>query len=84
MSHLLQRALIEFDALPAWNVPAIESVMSAIAAELERKPREIARPFYIAITGSPTSIPLYDSMELLGRDMVRERLRNALQALEAA
>jgi glutamyl-tRNA synthetase len=33
---------------------------------------------YVAITGSPTSIPLYDSMELLGRDLVRERLRNAL------
>ena len=45
-----------------------------------RKPREIARPFYVAMTGSPTSIPLYDSMELLGRDMARERLRDALDA----
>ena len=45
--------------------------------------REVARPFYVAITGSPTSIPLYDSMELLGRDMVRERLRNALDLVGA-
>ncbi|MGC1985236.1 MAG: hypothetical protein WA668_07600, partial [Candidatus Cybelea sp.] len=45
--------------------------------------RDVARPFYIAIAGSPTSIPLYDSMELLGRDMVRERLRNALDLLGA-
>ena len=47
-----------------------------------RKSREVARPFYVAITGSPTSIPLYDSMELLGRDLVRERLRDALALLE--
>ena len=37
----------------------------------------------MAITGSPTSIPLYDSMELLGRDLVRERLRNALDLVGA-
>jgi glutamyl-tRNA synthetase len=52
-----------------------------VAAALRKKPREVARPFYVAVTGSPTSIPLYDSMELLGRDMVRERLRDALAVL---
>ncbi|HEY2555051.1 MAG TPA: hypothetical protein VGI15_07360, partial [Candidatus Cybelea sp.] len=65
------------------NAPAIEIVMSRLAQALERKTRDLARPFYVAITGSPTSIPLYDSMELLGRDMVRERLRNALDMLGA-
>ena len=76
-------ALLEFDKLPVWNAPAIETVMSRVAQALERKARDVARPFYIAITGSVTSIPLYDSMELLGRDMVRERLRNALDLLGA-
>jgi glutamyl-tRNA synthetase len=76
-------ALREFDKLPAWNAAAIENAMSRLAEALERKAREVARPFYVAITGSPTSIPLYDSMELLGRDLVRERLRNALDLLGA-
>jgi glutamyl-tRNA synthetase len=74
-------ALAEFDALPAWNAFGIETVLKNIAERLERKPRDVARPFYVAITGSPTSIPLYDSMEMLGRDIVRERLRNALECL---
>jgi hypothetical protein len=30
------------------------------------------------MTGSPTSLPLFDSMELLGRDLARERFRVAL------
>ena len=76
-------ALREFDKLPVWNAAAIETVMSRLAQALERKARDVARPFYIAIAGSATSIPLYDSMELLGRDMVRERLRNALDLLGA-
>jgi glutamyl-tRNA synthetase len=77
----LELALEELDALPAWNAFAIETVLKRIADTLEKKVRDIARPFYVALTGSPTSIPLYDSMELLGRDIVRERLRNALDAL---
>jgi glutamyl-tRNA synthetase len=82
--RVFAQALEEFDALPAWNASGVESVITRIAAGLERKTRDVARPFYVAITGSGTSIPLYDSMELLGRDLVRERLRNALKVLEAA
>jgi glutamyl-tRNA synthetase len=76
-------ALREFDALPAWNVFGVEAVLKRVAQALGRKLRDVARPFYVAITGSATSIPLYDSMELLGRDIVRERLRNALELLGA-
>jgi glutamyl-tRNA synthetase len=74
-------ALAEFDALPAWNSFGVETVLKSIAEKLGKKVRDVARPFYVAVTGSPTSIPLYDSMELLGRDLVRERLRNALDLL---
>jgi glutamyl-tRNA synthetase len=74
-------ALAEFDALPAWNSLGVETVLKSIAEKLGKKVRDVARPFYVAVTGSPTSIPLYDSMELLGRDLVRERLRNALDLL---
>jgi glutamyl-tRNA synthetase len=74
-------ALNHFDALPAWNAFGVESVIKRIAETLGKKVRDVARPFYVAITGSRTSIPLYDSMELLGRDLVRERLRNALELL---
>ncbi len=77
-----EMALEEFDALPAWNAFAVETAIKRVAERLEKKVRDVARPFYVAITGSPTSIPLYDSMELLGRDLVRERLRDALALLK--
>jgi glutamyl-tRNA synthetase len=77
----LTLALAEFDALPEWNAFGIEIVLKRIAQALGKRLRDAARPFYVAVTGSPTSIPLYDSMELLGRDLVRERLRDALDLL---
>ncbi|MGA8797948.1 MAG: glutamate--tRNA ligase [Candidatus Cybelea sp.] len=79
----LSLSVAEFDKLAAWNALEIERVIGRIAAALDKKARDIARPFYVAITGSRTSIPLYDSMELLGRDLVRERLRNAIDLLGA-
>ena len=77
----LTLTLAEFDALPVWNAFGIEDAIKRVAESLDKKVRDVARPLYVAITGSPTSIPLYDSMELLGRDLCRERLRNALDVL---
>ncbi len=76
-----QLSMWGFDALHTWDVTEIEGVLKGVAQTLGKKFRDVARPFYIAITGSPTSVPLYDAIELLGRDIVRERLRHALEVL---
>ena len=83
LRQALALALWELDGLQTWDVAGIEATIKAVAETLGRKPRDVARPFYVAISGSPTSIPLYDSMALLGRDLVRERLRNALDLMGA-
>lgn len=78
-----QLALWELDALRDWNLAGIEAVLKRVADAIGKKFRDVARPFYVAITGSPTSVPLFDAMEMLGRDLVRERLRVALDLLGA-
>ncbi len=77
-------ALASFDALPDWQVEPISNAVRSIADALELKLRDAVRPFYVAITGGAQSVPLFDSMELLGRDLVRERLRVALERLGGA
>ncbi len=37
--------------------------------------------FYVAVTGSKASTPLFSSMALLGRDLTRVRLRHAIEIL---
>jgi glutamyl-tRNA synthetase len=76
-----QLALWQFDALPAWELAAIEAVLRGLDSKLKAKFRDIIRHFYIAITGTPTSVPLFNAMEILGRDICRERLRVALNLL---
>jgi glutamyl-tRNA synthetase len=69
------------DAASSFDLQTIERVLKGVAAAIDVKFRDLSRLYYVAITGSPTSIPLFDSMEILGRDVTRERLRNALTTL---
>jgi glutamyl-tRNA synthetase len=77
----LQLATWGFDALSSWQTAEIEGVLKDVATKLDAKLRDVTRPFYVAMTGSPTSVPLYDAIDILGRDIVRERLRVALEVL---
>jgi glutamyl-tRNA synthetase len=70
-----------FDAERVFDKATVERVLKALAEQLGKKFRDLVRVYYIALTGSPTSVPLFDAMEVLGRDIVRERLRVALEVL---
>jgi glutamyl-tRNA synthetase len=71
----LALAMWGLDAERVFDPAVIERVLRAVADDLGRKFRDVARLYFVAITGSPTSVPLFESMVLLGRDIVRERLR---------
>ena len=72
------------DALPEWNAVGIEATLRRIAELTNTKLRDVTRPFYVAMTGSAQSVPLFGAMAVLGRELVRERLRVALDGLGGA
>jgi glutamyl-tRNA synthetase len=78
---ILQIAIWEIQRERAARADRIEWMFGKLAERYEKKLSELTRPFYLAISGSKTSTPLYDSMALLGSDMVRMRLRRAISIL---
>ncbi|MDE3178018.1 MAG: glutamate--tRNA ligase [Acidobacteriota bacterium] len=78
ISVALHLALARADDLE-WKKEEIEKALKGMADEMKIKPRDFLRPFFIVITGSPVSVPLFDAMEILGRDLCRARLRNAVE-----
>jgi glutamyl-tRNA synthetase len=65
-------------ALPEWTTPAIEEALRAALVEgLGLKPRLAFGPVRVAVTGSRVSPPLFESLELLGRERSLARLRAA-------
>ena len=62
-------------ALSAWDTPSIEEALRrALVEELGLKPRNAFGPVRVAVTGRRISPPLFESMELLGRERSLARL----------
>ena len=59
-----------------WNVDAIGEMRTAIK-DLGVKPGKVMKLLYAATEGRGAGLPLFDSLELLGRDVSLERLRSA-------
>ena len=64
------------DALEKWTTEAIEGALRALAEERELKPKKAFQPIRAAVTGTLISPPLFESLELLGRDQTLARLRS--------
>jgi len=76
---ILKRSLSELEPLSAWNHDSIEGALRAsLIEELGLKPRIAFTALRIATTGSTISPPLFESMELLGKDACLARISLAL------
>lgn len=62
-------------AAPEWTTEAIEAAMRALAEERELKPKKAFQPVRAAVTGTLVSPPLFESLEILGREETLARLR---------
>lgn len=77
----LQFALWRLEAQRDWHRDALNDLFVRLAADMNIKIRDLLSPMFIAIAGKPVSPPLFDSMSILGPDLVRARVRHAIIAL---
>jgi glutamyl-tRNA synthetase len=79
---VLRAAVESLEPLEEWTTAAIQDALNASLVDgLGLKPRKAFAPVRVAVTGRTVSPPLYESMELLGRDRSIGRLRSALGAV---
>jgi len=55
-----------------WNHDAID--LRPTLTELDLKPRKVLKAVYVAVEGRAAGLPLFESVELLGRDRTLDRL----------
>ena len=79
--EVLFRASRTLDALPGWTREALHSTCKAQAERMQLSLSNFLFPLFVAISGRPTALPLFDSMLFLGADVTRVRLRETLAAL---
>jgi glutamyl-tRNA synthetase len=77
---VLKRALEVLEKISDWSHGVIDGALrGALIEEMGLKPRVAFSAVRIAVTGSHISPPLFESMELLGKERSLQRLRRAIR-----
>lgn len=73
--HAAREALAAAEASVWGDTEAIHGTLNAALIDgLGLKPRDAFAPLFVAVTGTNVSIPVFDSMRILGRDETLRRL----------
>jgi glutamyl-tRNA synthetase len=79
--EFLQFALWRLEALRSWERDLLFAELKRLAEQMGIKLKDALAPIFVAIAGTTSSFSVVDSMEILGPDMSRARLRHAINVL---
>ena len=75
---VLDATIAAVESLDSFTTAALQDALNAaLVDDLGLKPRKAFGPVRVAVTGSQVSPPLFESMEILGRDKTLARLASA-------
>lgn len=80
---LLDGAIAAFETLEPWAAPDLHAALQAAGEALGLKLNKAQAPVRVAVTGRQVGPPLFESLEVLGRDRVLSRLRRVRGLLGA-
>jgi glutamyl-tRNA synthetase len=80
----LEQAAAVLQGAAEWQAGPLEATARQLCDRLGWKPRDFFMPIRVAVTGSPVSPPLFESVEVLGREKTLARLRQAAAMLKSA
>jgi len=81
VAGILQMLIWELEGLEEFTDRRLEALFRRLSGKLGLKLRDLTAPCFAALSGRPVWTPLFGSMEILGSDMVRMRLRRAVDLL---
>ncbi len=77
----LDGAIAALEDLDPWTTETIDAALRAMIEERDLSARKGFQPIRVAVSGSMVSPPLFESLEILGRDETLARIRAARSAL---
>ncbi|MBI4336342.1 MAG: glutamate--tRNA ligase [Chloroflexi bacterium] len=79
----LQRVLAAVEALASFDLTSLEAAIRPLVEELGVKAGQLFGAIRVATTGRTAAPPLFQTMEVLGRERCLRKLREAVAKLEA-
>jgi glutamyl-tRNA synthetase len=75
----MQFVLWRLEAQQDWSRDALFTALKGLADAMSLKPKVLFAPLFVALSGEKVAYSIPDSMAILGPDMTRSRLRNAIE-----
>jgi len=79
--EIMQVTLWRLEKLAGFDAASLKALFEELSQAFGVKLRDFCLPFYVALAGSSVWTPIFDSMEVLGSDLVRLRVRRAIAAM---
>ncbi len=81
----VERLVAELETVPeaGWTAAATEAALRAVAEAEQVSAGKLIHPTRLALTGTTVGAPLFDVVELLGRETSLRRLRRFVEAVRA-
>jgi len=70
-------------AIEQFSEENIEAVLRSLAEQRQTGLGKVAQPLRVAICGTTISLPIFDSVQMLGKEKTLERIDNTLKKVEA-
>jgi glutamyl-tRNA synthetase len=80
-AELLTATAAAFERVGSWDSQTLKATVEEVGAGLGLKLGKAQAPIRVAVTGRSVGLPLFESLEVLGPDRTRARLRSALDRL---
>ncbi len=79
---VLAGLLDKVDNLREWNLDNIKELMNNYREEIDWKPKEIFMMLRLIVTGRKNSPPLFESIDVLGKELTRRRISESIGFLK--
>jgi glutamyl-tRNA synthetase len=80
-AEALRAAASRLAAASEWTAAALEAPARSLAEERSLKPAQLFGALRVAVTGQRVSPPLFETMEIVGREVCLERIETAARRL---
>lgn len=81
---MLEAVALVLESVTNWKASQLEAVLAEFCEQRGVKLGAVAQPIRVAISGQTISPAIFDTLEMLGRDAVLNRIRVALDRKETA
>ncbi len=79
----IERLIAKFETVSSWTAPDLDAALRELAAEMKISASRLIHPVRLALTGVTVGAPLFDVVELLGKETALRRLRKFVERIRA-